>query len=378
MATKPGSSSKERRSTTPRGAPLSSPQNDASKRDLPWRSRGPRRTAVALRRASRGGGWGASVSVTTTTLCAYSLPLRPRHPQPLLPKRASWWKVGAPGRRGATPGQQRPPRAGGPRRARTPAARKGTLGRRAPRGARGPPRPAMGPRRGADGRCPARGRGAGSPGTEQGRESPPRESRRGGSRPGRGREVPTGTPGRRVLPPPDVEKRQVPSRAGPSSARLGSPLPSPPLPGRRRGGKGPARAGPPSLPPPAAPSRTRPVGRALSGWKFPSSAAPPPQKSPRPGVYAKRRRRSRSVAASRSPAAMISARRLVEPPVMEGYEQAKKERPGGFPLDDRHDSGLDSMKEEEYRQLVQELEGIRLQPREPPAWAQQLTEDGDT
>ncbi|XP_061223548.1 NF-kappa-B inhibitor alpha, partial [Neopsephotus bourkii] len=28
--------------------------------------------------------------------------------------------------------------------------------------------------------------------------------------------------------------------------------------------------------------------------------------------------------------------------------------------------------------LVKELEDIRLQPREPPAWAQQLTEDGDT
>ncbi|KAM6358704.1 LOW QUALITY PROTEIN: NF-kappa-B inhibitor alpha [Alca torda] len=80
---------------------------------------------------------------------------------------------------------------------------------------------------------------------------------------------------------------------------------------------------------------------------------------------------------SPSPAAMISARRPVEPPVMEGYEQAKKERQGGFPLDDRHDSGLDSMKEEEYRQLVKELEDIRLQPREPPA-SQQLTEDGDT
>ncbi|KAM6069150.1 NF-kappa-B inhibitor alpha isoform 1-T1 [Theristicus caerulescens] len=75
---------------------------------------------------------------------------------------------------------------------------------------------------------------------------------------------------------------------------------------------------------------------------------------------------------------MLSARRPVEPPVMEGYEQPKKERQGGFPLDDRHDSGLDSMKEEEYRQLVKELEDIRLQPREPPAWAQQLTEDGDT
>lgn len=75
---------------------------------------------------------------------------------------------------------------------------------------------------------------------------------------------------------------------------------------------------------------------------------------------------------------MISARRPVEPPVMEGYEQPKKERQGGFPLDDRHDSGLDSMKEEDYRQLVKELEDIRLQPREPPAWTQQLTEDGDT
>ncbi|NXK23158.1 IKBA inhibitor, partial [Arenaria interpres] len=55
---------------------------------------------------------------------------------------------------------------------------------------------------------------------------------------------------------------------------------------------------------------------------------------------------------------MISARRPVEPPVMEGYEQPKKERQGGFPLDDRHDSGLDSMKEEEYRQLVKELEDV--------------------
>ncbi|XP_039561336.1 NF-kappa-B inhibitor alpha [Passer montanus] len=75
---------------------------------------------------------------------------------------------------------------------------------------------------------------------------------------------------------------------------------------------------------------------------------------------------------------MIAARRAAEPPAMDGYEQPKKERQGAFPLDDRHDSGLDSMKEEEYRQLVKELEDIRLQPREPPAWAQQLTEDGDT
>lgn len=75
---------------------------------------------------------------------------------------------------------------------------------------------------------------------------------------------------------------------------------------------------------------------------------------------------------------MIAARRAAEPPAMDGYEHPKKERQGAFALDDRHDSGLDSMKEEEYRQLVKELEDIRLQPREPPAWAQQLTEDGDT
>ncbi|XP_015720507.1 NF-kappa-B inhibitor alpha [Coturnix japonica] len=84
-----------------------------------------------------------------------------------------------------------------------------------------------------------------------------------------------------------------------------------------------------------------------------------------------------------SPAAMLSAHRPAEPPAVEGCEPPRKERQGGpMPPDDRHDSGLDSMKEEEYRQLVRELEDIRLQPREPPArphaWAQQLTEDGDT
>ncbi|NWZ29522.1 IKBA inhibitor, partial [Asarcornis scutulata] len=80
---------------------------------------------------------------------------------------------------------------------------------------------------------------------------------------------------------------------------------------------------------------------------------------------------------------MLSARLAAEPPAAEGCEQPRKERPAGLlPPDDRHDSGLDSMKEEEYRQLVRELEDIRLQPREQPArphgWAQQLTEDGDT
>ncbi|ELW63176.1 NF-kappa-B inhibitor alpha [Tupaia chinensis] len=48
---------------------------------------------------------------------------------------------------------------------------------------------------------------------------------------------------------------------------------------------------------------------------------------------------------------------------MEGPRDGlKKERL----LDDRHDSGLDSMKDEEYEQMVKELREIRLEPREPP------------
>lgn len=64
---------------------------------------------------------------------------------------------------------------------------------------------------------------------------------------------------------------------------------------------------------------------------------------------------------------------------MEGPRDAlKKERL----LDDRHDSGLDSMKDEDYEQLVKELREIRLEPQEAPRgaepWKQQLTEDGDS
>ncbi|KAM7163654.1 NF-kappa-B inhibitor alpha [Macrochelys suwanniensis] len=67
-------------------------------------------------------------------------------------------------------------------------------------------------------------------------------------------------------------------------------------------------------------------------------------------------------------------------------EPLKKERQLGLLQDDRHDSGLDSMKEEEYELLVKELTDIRLQPQEErgaphqPAqpWQQQVTEDGDT
>lgn len=64
---------------------------------------------------------------------------------------------------------------------------------------------------------------------------------------------------------------------------------------------------------------------------------------------------------------------------MEGPRDAlKKERL----LDDRHDSGLDSMKDEDYEQMVKELREIRLQPLvaplSPEPWKQQLTEDGDS
>uniref|UniRef100_A0A8I3W5B7 NF-kappa-B inhibitor alpha n=1 Tax=Callithrix jacchus TaxID=9483 RepID=A0A8I3W5B7_CALJA len=64
---------------------------------------------------------------------------------------------------------------------------------------------------------------------------------------------------------------------------------------------------------------------------------------------------------------------------MEGLRDGlKKERL----LDDRHDSGLDSMKDEEYEQMVKELREIRLEPQEAQhgaePWKQQLTEDGDS
>ncbi|XP_004612177.1 NF-kappa-B inhibitor alpha [Sorex araneus] len=51
-------------------------------------------------------------------------------------------------------------------------------------------------------------------------------------------------------------------------------------------------------------------------------------------------------------------------------------------LEDRHDSGLDSMKDEEYEQMVKELQEIRLETQAAPSgaepWKQQLTEDGDS
>ncbi|XP_078515490.1 NF-kappa-B inhibitor alpha [Lissotriton helveticus] len=61
--------------------------------------------------------------------------------------------------------------------------------------------------------------------------------------------------------------------------------------------------------------------------------------------------------------------------------QDPKKEPG---LEERLDSGLDSMKEDEYEQMVQELQEIRLQPGPPGApspaepWRGQRTDDGDT
>ncbi|XP_066490814.1 NF-kappa-B inhibitor alpha [Tiliqua scincoides] len=64
----------------------------------------------------------------------------------------------------------------------------------------------------------------------------------------------------------------------------------------------------------------------------------------------------------------------------------KSERQLSLGPDERHDSGLDSLKEEDYQRLVRELQDIRLdapagartQGGPEPAWKLQLSEDGDT
>ncbi|NWI63114.1 IKBA inhibitor, partial [Todus mexicanus] len=65
---------------------------------------------------------------------------------------------------------------------------------------------------------------------------------------------------------------------------------------------------------------------------------------------------------------MLSAR-PAEPAAMERCERPRKERQAGLPPDDRHDSGLDSMKEEEYRQLKAPACDTRPDPAPAPAWA---------
>lgn len=87
-------------------------------------------------------------------------------------------------------------------------------------------------------------------------------------------------------------------------------------------------------------------------------------------------------AASRSPSpnpAMFHPAAPAPDRALDGPRDAlKKERL----LEDRHDSGLDSMKDEEYEQMVKELQEIRLETQAAPSgaepWKQQLTEDGDS
>ncbi|XP_053553743.1 NF-kappa-B inhibitor alpha [Bombina bombina] len=66
--------------------------------------------------------------------------------------------------------------------------------------------------------------------------------------------------------------------------------------------------------------------------------------------------------------------------VMEG--DARKDK---MIHDDRTDSGLDSLKEEEYNNIIREMEDFRIQPIEtvkleynPEPWKTQVNEDGDT
>lgn len=118
---------------------------------------------------------------------------------------------------------------------------------------------------------PAGEEASGAPGSGragQGREIPP----------GCGREVPTGTPERRVLPP----WRNAKFSLGPTSSL---PSPPPPLLG------GPSRSALSASAGGAEQDQTR---RSGFDWlEIPVLGAPPPQKSPGRAVYARRRRRRR-------------------------------------------------------------------------------------
>lgn len=49
--------------------------------------------------------------------------------------------------------------------------------------------------------------------------------------------------------------------------------------------------------------------------------------------------------------------------------------------EDRVDSGVDSLKEEEYRKLVEEMDNLtmpRYKPTYDEPWKQEVTDDGDT
>lgn len=145
-----------------------------------------------------------------------------------------------------------------------PAACRGTCSARRPRSTRWDP---------AAVRTPAAPAGEGAPAAAR-----PGRAGQGKPRPGKpargSREVPTGTPARRVLPP-DVEERQVPSRADLFR----------PFPGRRRGG-GERRGRPEPIRPPATAAGAEQDQTRRSGFEWleiPVLGGSSPVEIPSPG-----------------------------------------------------------------------------------------------
>lgn len=72
------------------------------------------------------------------------------------------------------------------------------------------------------------------------------------------------------------------------------------------------------------------------------------------------------------------------------YSREGKDAKPAAPTEERLDSGLDSLREEEYQAVAAEFHRLRVEceppPRsqtpagsaEPPEWTTQVTEDGDT
>lgn len=256
MATKPGSSSTERRSTTPRGAPSAAlkttPQKGICRGAAEGRGGQPSRYAAPR------------VGMGLGSFCERDDPrfgcLQPGPPAqtpaaPLTQEQAGG-KSGPRGG-GVRPRPAVPTEGGWSPACEDPCGAQGDPGAKGPAGRKRTRAACSGTPQGCARPLPCRGRGggAGSPGTGQGRESPPGKPARG-SRPGRGREVPTGTPGRRVLPP--LTWKNAKSAPGPGSARLCPPLPSPPSPPLlSRGGGGAGRGRPAPVRPPCHRRRRR-------------------------------------------------------------------------------------------------------------------------
>lgn len=173
MATKPGSSSKERRSTTPRGAPLSSPQNDASKRDLPWRSRGPRRTAVALRRASRGGGVGGFCERDDHHFVCLQPAPPAQTPAAPLTKKSELVESRGPGEAGCNPRPAAPAKGGWSPACEDPCSAQGDPGAKSPAGRKRTPTACNGTPQGCGRTLPCPGPGRREPRDRAGQGKPP-------------------------------------------------------------------------------------------------------------------------------------------------------------------------------------------------------------